>query len=110
MTVTVLATVTFAKDQAEALTKYLEVTAPLLQRAQAQVKTVFELNEAVVGNRPAKQLIIVEYPNREAVDMVFKSPEYKALIPTRDKAFSTYDVTIADQLGEASLPQESDVG
>jgi uncharacterized protein (DUF1330 family) len=98
MTVTVLAMVTFAENQEAALSRYLEVTAPLLEQAKATVISMFDLNEAVVGHRPAKRMIVVEYPSRAAVDLVFESPEYKALIPTRDRAFTSYDISIAEQL------------
>lgn len=98
MTVTVLAMITMAENQGAALSRYLEVTAPLLERANAVVTQMFTLNEAVVGHRPAKRVIMVEYPNREAVDLVFNSDEYKALIPMRDIAFSSYDISIAEQV------------
>lgn len=103
MTVTVLAMVTFAENQGAALSHYLEVTTPLLERANAIVTKMFDLNEAVVGHRPAKRMIIVEYPNRAAVDVVFNCDEYKALIPTRDIAFTSYDISIAEQFSELPL-------
>jgi uncharacterized protein (DUF1330 family) len=101
MTVTVLALVAMAENQAAALSHYLDVTAPLMERANATIIKMFDLNEDVVGHQPAKRLIIVEYPSREAVDLVFSSDEYKSLIPTRDIAFTSYDISIADQDVEA---------
>lgn len=98
MTVTVLAMVTINEREGDALERYLEVTAPLLEAANAVVTQMFTLNEAVVGHRPAKRVIMVEYPNREAVDSVFNSEEYKSLIPIRDRAFSSYDISIAEQI------------
>jgi len=38
--------------------------------------------------------VMVEYPDRAAVDTVFESPEYKAVIPIRDIAFADYQVTV----------------
>lgn len=110
MTVIVLATVTFAENQIAALTTYLETTAPLLERANAKVTKMFDMTETIVGHRPAKRMILVEYPDRAAVDMVFNSDEYKALIPIRDIAFSSYDVTIAEQVSGASDIRERDGG
>ena len=100
MTVTVLAMVTLAENQGAALARYLEVTAPLLERANAKVIKMFDLSEAVVGDRPAKRMILVEYPDRAAVDLVFNSQEYKDLVPIRDAAFSSYDISIAEQLDQ----------
>jgi uncharacterized protein (DUF1330 family) len=73
-----------------------------LERAGAVIKKSFTINEVVVGHRPAKMVFIVEYPNKAAVDMVFGSPEYAAVIPSRDLAFSEYSVTIAADPEEAT--------
>jgi uncharacterized protein (DUF1330 family) len=98
MTVTVLAMITIAEGETMALSRYLEVTEPLLKRVNAKVINRFTINESVVGHRPAKTMVIVEYPNRTGVDLVFQSDDYKALLPTRDLAFSSYDISIADQI------------
>jgi len=95
MSVTVVAMVSMNDDEPLALAEYFRVTGPLLEKAGATIKKNFTINEVVVGHRPAKTVFIVEYPNKAAVDMVFKSPEYQAVIPSRDLAFSEYSVTIA---------------
>ncbi|WP_413718725.1 DUF1330 domain-containing protein [Silicimonas sp. MF1-12-2] len=95
--VKVFALVTFNEDQALALGKYLEITEPLLKREGARIIERFSLEDDVIGHRPAKSVIIVEYPSRQAVDNVFSSPEYEAAIPYRDVAFATYSVHIAAQ-------------
>ena len=92
--VKVIALITISEDAPMALAAYFNVTAPLLEKAGAKIVKRFEINEVVVGHRPAKTVVIVEYPNRAAVDMVFKSPEYQSIIPMRDQAFSDYQVSI----------------
>jgi uncharacterized protein (DUF1330 family) len=101
MTVTVVAMVSMNDDEPLALAEYFRVTGPLLERAGAKIKKSFNINEVVVGHRPAKTVFIVEYPNMAAVDMVFKSAEYQSVIPSRDLAFSEYSVTIAADNSEA---------
>ena len=96
MTVTVLATVTLAEDQAPALAKYLDVTVPLLERAGAKIIKRFKIIDVLVGHRPAQTVVIVEYPDLAAVDSVFSSPEYLAVIPMRDIAFPDYNVSIVE--------------
>ena len=71
------------------------VTGPLLERAGAEIVKRFSVNEVVVGHRPAKTVVIVKYPSRAAVESVFGSPEYQAIKPVRDRAFSDYHVSIA---------------
>ncbi len=95
MTVTVVAMVSINDDEPMALAEYFRVTGPLLERAGAQIKKSFNINEVVVGHRPAKTVFIVEYPDKAAVDSVFKSNEYQSIIPSRDLAFTEYSVTIA---------------
>ncbi|MEE2945638.1 MAG: DUF1330 domain-containing protein [Pseudomonadota bacterium] len=107
MSVTVVAMVTLNDDEPMALAEYFRVTGPLLERAGAVITKTFDINEVVVGHRPAKKVFIVEYPSRMAVDMVFKSPEYEAIKPTRDIAFSDYSVTVAADQEESSAETAS---
>ncbi len=95
--VTVLALVTFAEDQPMALAEYLRVTTPLLERVGARITKRFSVAEMVVGAAPAQSMVIVEYPSRAAVDHVFGSAEYAAIIPVRDKAFLTYHISIVSE-------------
>ena len=62
--VKVFALVTFNEDEALALAKYLEITEPLLKREGARIIERFSLEDDVVGHRPAKSVIIVEYLSR----------------------------------------------
>lgn len=105
--VTVLAFVTISEDAPDALAAYFKVTDPLLQRAGARIIKRFAVNDVVVGSHPAKTVVMVEYPSREAVDSVFLSPEYAAVKATRDRAFSTYSITVVDDLSMPSPIEQS---
>lgn len=105
--VIILAFVTISEDAPEALAEYFKVTDPLLQRAGARIIKRFAVNDVVVGSPPAKTVVMVEYPSREAVDSVFQSPEYVAVTPTRDQAFSTYSITVVDDLSAPSPVEQS---
>lgn len=94
MPVTIIALVTVNEDEPMALAKYFEVTNPLLEKAQAKIIQRFEVKTALAGSKPSKSVVIVEYPNHDAVSHVFDSEEYKNVIEYRDKAFSTYQVSI----------------
>ncbi len=109
MSVKVLALVTINDSHPMALAKYLEVTEPLLASAGAKIEKRFVINEAIVGGRPARSAIIVDYPSRAAVDAVFQSEEYKSIIPIRDVAFLDYTVTVVSDAAEAEQAQASAV-
>lgn len=104
--VTVLAFVTVDEDAPEALAAYLNATDPLLRRAGAQIVKRFAITDVVVGSHPARTVVMVNYPSREAVESVFGSPEYAAITPLRDRAFTDYSITIVDDFPE-KLASES---
>ena len=95
MTVKVIALVTINEDEAMALAKYLELTTPVLDRVGAKIVERYQLETEVVGEKPAQTVIVVDYPNRAAVDEVFSSDEYLAAIPYRERAFSEYAVSVS---------------
>jgi uncharacterized protein (DUF1330 family) len=103
--VTVLAFVTVAEDAPDALAAYFRVTDPLLKKAGAKIVKRFSIHDVVVGKKPAQTVVMVEYPSREAVDMVFGSAEYAAVIPHRDRAFLDYAITIIDDPVEPAVRQ-----
>lgn len=94
MTVFVLAMVTINEAEPYALSKYLDATLPLLDEVGAKIVQRFDVNEVVVGRRPAQSVIIVEYPSKEAMDKVFSSATYRSVLPYREKAFLEYHVSV----------------
>jgi uncharacterized protein (DUF1330 family) len=103
--VTVLAFVTVAEDAPDALAAYFRVTDPLLKKAGAKIVKRFSIHDVIVGKKPAQTVVMVEYPSREAVDMVFGSAEYAAVIEYRDRAFLDYAITIIDDPMEPAIQQ-----
>lgn len=97
--VTVLAFVTVAEDAPEALAAYFKITGPLLDRAGARIVKRFSINDVVIGRRPAQTVVMVEYPSREAVDLVFESAEYASAIKHRASAFLDYSIVVVDDPG-----------
>jgi uncharacterized protein (DUF1330 family) len=95
MSVKVIALVTINENEPMALASYLAATGPLLEAVGAKIISRFEVQEAIVGNKPAQSVMIVEYPNRQAVDAVFGSQIYQDIVPIRDRAFLTYTVSVA---------------
>lgn len=97
MPVTVLALLTINEDQPVALAAYFHATMPLLTKAGARIVKRFRITDAVVGVTQAQTVVLVEYPSRAAVDQVFASPEYRAIIPIRDIAFTQYTISIVEE-------------
>ncbi|MCT4557866.1 MAG: DUF1330 domain-containing protein [Pelagimonas sp.] len=94
MSIFVIGCVTVNPAEPDAFQHYLDVTSPLLEKAGARVIQQFSLENALIGEKPAEMIMIVEYPDMAAVDGLFQSPEYQAVIPVRNRAFSTYSVSM----------------
>jgi uncharacterized protein (DUF1330 family) len=94
MSVYVIACLTVNPDGLDDYELYLEGTKPLLERAGAKVSQHFPVGDVVVGNKVAEMMMVVEYPDLEAMHGLFQSEEYLALVPVRDNAFDTYNVSI----------------
>jgi uncharacterized protein (DUF1330 family) len=105
--VTVLAFVSIAEDAPEALGAYFKVTGPLLRQAGAKIINRFAIKDAIIGVRPAQTVVIVDYPSREAVDMVFGSPEYAALADVKKRAFHDYAITIVDDTSDIQIAEHA---
>ena len=94
MTIRVVATLEPHPDEVAAMETYFGTAMPLLEDAGGKVIEQFDVSHAVVGQKVGTMIMIIEYPNLEAIDAVFDSEAYKAVIPTRDRAFKTYNINI----------------
>ena len=96
MTVLVVGLVSINPNEQDALAEYMRVTTPLLEQVGAKVVQQFQVDKTVVGEPIAQSMMVVEYPSLEAMDCVFGSDAYKAVIPFRDRAFDTYNVSVVN--------------
>ncbi|WP_298836115.1 DUF1330 domain-containing protein [uncultured Roseobacter sp.] len=102
MPVTVMALVSINEDAVEDLGIYMRATQPLLKSVGAVIRQRFAINDVVVGKQDAKSVLVVDYPDRAAVDAVFQSPEYQAVRENRDRAFPFYQISIIES---ADVPE-----
>ncbi|WP_162946951.1 DUF1330 domain-containing protein [Ruegeria sp. EL01] len=97
MTIAVLAMTSLKADGNEALETYLSVVAPLMQAAGARLISRYEVSQSLSGSELPHYVSIVEYPDDQALKMVFEHPDYIALQGVKDKAFCRYDVCVLTQ-------------
>lgn len=94
MTKTVLAMTSIKADGSEALEKYVSVVTPLMEAAGAKLINRYEVLENLSGSEIPHYVSIIEYPNDQAIRMVFEHPDYHLLKQVKDMAFSRYDVCV----------------
>ena len=92
----VVASMAFNPQEPEALQTYFDVAMPLLEKVGAKVAQKIEVGDPVIGEKASEIVMLVDYPSYDAIDSVFESDEYKAVIPIRDKAFLKYNVCIVN--------------
>ena len=97
MAVTVIEFNSVDDDQAFALSKHLDVMESLLAAVSAKTVSRYSLDEDVVGMRPARTMVVMEFPSRAAIDQVFNSHEYAEAKPYRDLAFLGHSVHVASR-------------
>ncbi|MEO1449448.1 MAG: DUF1330 domain-containing protein [Bacteroidota bacterium] len=78
-----------------ALKAYLEGAGPLFKAAGGQPVNKYKLAKQIVGENTMSLVSIMEFPSQEALEGVFASDAYKALLPHRDQAFSKLEVFVS---------------
>lgn len=94
MAIQVVACLTLNPDEPEAIQTYFDTAMPLIESVGAVIRQRFDIGEAIIGERIAETMMVVEYPDHDALESVFESDDYKAIIPARDKAFLKYSVNV----------------
>lgn len=90
MSITMAGHLTINEDQPRALAAFLEVIEELLPRFDIKVLHRHKLERECGGETLVEMVVIFDCPDRFAAEALFATPEYQAIIPQRDLAFSTF--------------------
>ena len=93
MPLTVLALTTPRPAADAALARYLAIVGPLMEAAGARLLARHEVQETLAGTAPS-HVSLIYYPHTAALRAVFDHPDYRALQPVKDQAFSRYEVCL----------------
>lgn len=85
---------TLNPQEKESAQSYMEQVGKMQEEVGANIVDRLPVTEVFLGE-PGQMIAIVEFPNKEAFDKVFKSEAYEALIPLRDKGFSKLNAYIS---------------
>ncbi|MEO0371633.1 MAG: DUF1330 domain-containing protein [Pseudomonadota bacterium] len=92
----VLVMTTLRPDGQDALDRYLALVSPLMEKAGERLVSRHLVAETLSGGNMPDYVSIVDYPDRDAIRMVFEDPTYIGLKDTREAAFSRYDICIME--------------
>ena len=80
----------------EAFREYAVVAQPLVERHGGRYLAVDKEPEVLSGEWPFVRTIIVAYPNLAAAQKVYDSPEYKRIVPIRQRAVDANIAIVRD--------------
>ncbi len=77
---------------------YLKGVMPLLVGAGGTLVKRLKVQCSLTGKASFGMALIMDFPDRAKIESVFSSDSYTALIPDRDKGFSSINIALAGAL------------
>ena len=96
---TLVVTATPAEGQNEAMGRYLQGVGPLLAGAGGTLVKRVRVTDTLSGTADTGVVMVMDFVDAETIRELFASDAYQALIPERDKGFSSIDILITESLG-----------
>ncbi|PCJ66102.1 MAG: hypothetical protein COA58_08500 [Bacteroidetes bacterium] len=84
-------------NEKDAFGYYSAHSSPLFKAAGGKLVSKYKVAKSIVGNIEIQLVVIMEFPNNQAIIKVFESEAYKELLPFRDRAFTELDVFIGNE-------------
>ena len=84
-------------QERESFNHYSTEINQLYENAGAKVTGRYPIVQTLVGEEKPNFILVVEFPDQEALQKLFTSEEYKKLVPYREKAFSKLNVFISKE-------------
>lgn len=82
-------------EEKEALDYYISHVGQLYEEVGAKTVAKHKIKEAFIGQNTPDLVIVMEFNDQKAFDNVFKSEAYQALLPYRDKAFTSLEAYVS---------------
>jgi uncharacterized protein (DUF1330 family) len=95
MTVQLIIMGTRRPDSDDDYAAYGSVAVPIMVAAGGTFTGQYGRIDDLVGDDGPQVVGIMEFADEAAVRAAFKSPEYEAVVPHRDKAFERFNVILA---------------
>ena len=87
---------TINPKEKEALSHYLAGVGELYKEVDAKSVGKYKVSKASIGDYTPSLVSIMEFDNVAAMNQVFDSQTYQALLPIRDKAFLKLEAYISE--------------
>lgn len=95
---TLVVTSTANQEHIPALRVYVKKVMPMLVGLNGIVIKRSEIMDVFKGEKEFHYLLIMDFPSKMALQKMFNSDAYKALIPERDKGFISMNILFANDV------------
>lgn len=85
-------------EEKEAMQGYLKGVLPLLLGAGGSMIKRLKITDLIGGQRSYGMVLVMGFPSKEKVTAMFASDAYQALVPQRDRGFSSITITLGADL------------
>jgi uncharacterized protein (DUF1330 family) len=86
------------EGEGEARGRYLQAVGPLLVGAGGTPVKRVRVTDTITGTAGTAVVLVMDFESAEAIQGVFASDAYKALIADRDKGFANIEILITEPL------------
>ena len=77
--------------------EYLQGVMPLLMGAGGKPVKRLKVDEVIHG-KPSGMVLVMDFDSADAIGEMFKSDDYAALIPARDKGFAEMNIQLTREM------------
>jgi uncharacterized protein (DUF1330 family) len=95
---TLLVTARPNPNEQESMQTYLKGVMPLLVGAGGQLVKRLKVQTSLTGKPPYGMVMVMDFPDQEKLEAMFASEAYAAILPAREKGFSSIDICLAGEL------------
>ncbi len=82
-------------EEKESMQAYLQGVLPLLMGAGGQLVKRVKVTKSLTGKPSYGMVLVMDFPDSEKLEAVFASDAYSAIVPARDKGFTSVDICLA---------------
>jgi uncharacterized protein (DUF1330 family) len=83
-------------NEIESYEQYTQNAGPIFKKAGGVPVAKYQIKERIIGTGEAQFVVVMEFPSVEVIKNLFESEEYKALLPIRDKAYTSLNVFLGE--------------
>ena len=84
-------------NEMDSVQQYLNGVLPLLQGAGGRLVKRLKADKMIHG-KPNKMVLVMDFDSADAINAMFQSDDYAALVPVRDRGFAEMNIQLSREM------------